>query len=276
MDKLYSYFLQSPVCSAEQTAYYIYDTGIVGPVDEAAGIYEDCRRMIGEIIYRHLDIAGFKKDGEFVNELPEKFNLGIVNAIEAEYRSFLDGLDLGAMVASAEDGVLRRVETYAWTHGLSGLPEAIGMALANVASCSGQYRNMCSPVDDSLLLKSYEEAARRTLLERISGSNHEDILVYRQDLIEYLENKCACMMYAFFERFFSILSCSSVIMDVQGRISGIVEFLRNQGVEQIEATGTELPQDFFEDDFRIFTSPVASDPETVLKNAYVKLASIWK
>lgn len=275
MDKLYSYFLQSPACSAAQAACCLYDTDAVGPVDEAAGIYENCKRIAGEVIYRHLDFAGFKKDGEFVNELPEKFNLDVVTAIESEYQSFIDSHDLAAMVASAEDSFLKRVEVYAWTHGLVGLSEAIAAAVVNLKECSDQYARMCAPVDDTVLLKSYEEAARQTLLERISGSNHKDILIYRQDLIEYLERKCKVIMNAFFARFFTILSCSSVIMDTQSRISGIVEFLKSQGVEEIEATGTELPQDFFEGDFRIFTSPVSYDPETVLKDAYAKLVSIW-
>lgn len=42
-----------------------------------------------------------------------------------------------------------------------------------------------------------------------------------------------------------------------------------------EAIGTELPHDFFEGDFRLCISSVLSDPETDLKDAYAKLASIW-
>lgn len=275
MEKLYSYFLQSPAYAPQQIASRLYDTYAVGPVDEAADVYESCKKKAHEVIYRHLDFASFKKDGEFVNELPEKFDPQVTDVIEAEYQAYLDSLDMDAIILSAEESFLMRVEIHAWTHGLAGLPDAIRISLVSLTRCAGQYGNFCVTADDSLLLKSYEDAARQTLMERLSGRNHEDILIYRQDLIEYLELRCEARMYAFFERFFSILSSSNVITDVQNRLSAIVDLLKSKGVEPVECGDVELPEDFFDGEFRIFTRAGSSDPEAVLNEACIKLETVW-
>lgn len=276
MDKLYSYFLQSPAYPATEVADYLYDISGVGPVDEAALIYESCKQKIHDLIYGYLDLDDFKgEDGKFVNELPTKYDIDLVERIEAEYQEFIDGHDLNAMLLSAEDSILRRVEIYAWNHGLTVLPEAIDGALANISACSVQYHNMCEPVDSSALIQAHGEAYELTFIERISGKNADDILMYRQDLIEYLEKKCAVRMYEFFERFFSILSCSSVIMDIQMRLADMVAYLKDQGVAEVEKLETELPQDFFDRDIRVFTANTSSEPQDIIKDAYSKLAEIW-
>lgn len=75
--------------------------------------------------------------------------------------------------------------------------------------CAEQYAKLQRPVDMSSVLQRYESAEIQTLGEKIFRTNSDDILLYRQGLMACVEDVCSNMMYAFIERFFSILSCSS-------------------------------------------------------------------
>ena len=218
MESLY----QSPVqisATAAEVAEILYPVAGLGPVDNAGNIFTSCKDELNKLIYANLDFARFKNDEEkLLNVLPEEMGLSIRDRIEAEYQAFLDNLDMERMIADAEAGVLERVEQYASEIVIDVLPEALEIMIANLAVCAGEYERMSNDsVDDTALLAAYEAACRNTLAERITATNSDDILIYRQELIEYLEKACAVRMYRVFERFFSILSCSSVISDLKYR-----------------------------------------------------------
>lgn len=211
---------QSPVqtsATAAEVAEILYPVAGLGPVDDAGNIFTLCKDELNKLIYANLDFALFKNDEEkFLNVLPEGMGLSIRDRIEAEYQTFLDNLDMGRMIADAEAGVLERVEQYASENVIDVLPEALEIMISNLAVCAGEYERMSNDsVDEAALLAAYEAACRNTLAERITDTNSDDILIYRQELIEYLEKACAVRMYKVFERFFSILSCSSVFIDLK-------------------------------------------------------------
>ena len=276
MDKLYQFFLRRPVHDVSEIAAILYDISGVGPTDKALTLYNDCKRKIREIIYKYLPLDAFKDDqGDFVDILPAWMSPDIVDVIESEYQKFIDAIDLNSYIQLSEQVFLERVEFYAWNHGLVNLPESINCALTNISLCAEQYRNMQDVMDTETISKSFKNAEKRTFAERLANSNKDDILMYRMDMIEYLEQTCANKMYAFFERFFSILSCSSVIMDVQSRISSVLSYLYDTiGVYAI-VSNVEIPEEIrvYEP---VFTTLDNATSEEIIKIACVKLTEILK
>ena len=216
MESLYQ-SLEKTSVSAAEVAEILYPVAGLGPVDEAGNIYTACKDEMNKLIYASLDFIRFKNDKEeFLNELPEELGLNLKDRVEAEYQVFLDNLDMERMIDDAEAGVLERVGQYASENGADVLPEALELMMSNLAACAGEYERMKDdPVDDTALLAAYEAARKNTLVERISDTNSKDILIYRQEMIEYLEKACAVRMYRFFGCFYSILSCSSVFIDLK-------------------------------------------------------------
>lgn len=211
---------QSPVqtcATAAEVAEILYPVAGLGPVDDAGNIFSSCQDKLNELIYVNLDFSRFKNDdGKFINVLPEGLELNIRDRVESEYQAFLDELDLERMISDAEAAVIGRVEQYTMNEDSKVLSEALEIMMSNLAACAGEYERMKNDsVDDTPLVTAYEAACKNTLAERMINTNSDDILIYRQELIEYLEKACAVRMYKVFERFFSILSCSSVFIDLK-------------------------------------------------------------
>ena len=269
MKSPYSYLLQETRLAGE-AAEILYPVTGLGPVDDASKIYDLCRQEMHKLIYAYMDYIRFKDDeGNFVTELPEDLHIEIRERILSEYRDFIDGMDLERMVRDAETSVLAKVEHYAWNDGVMVLPDALSQMMSNLAECAHEYERLQEEADDTRLQDSYASAAKNALAERLSKGNADDILVYRQDMIEYLEKVCANMMYSLIERFFAILSCSSVFMAVRTKLADISSYLKSN----MDITVSEpVPEDMKGVRGVIFTDLSESDPKVTL-DEYTKL---WK
>ncbi len=203
--------------TAAEVAEILYPVAGLGPVDDAGNIFTVCKEEMNKLIYASLDFVRFKNDKEeFLNVLPEELGLILKDRVETEYQAFLDNLDMEGMIADAEAGVLERAGQYASENVADILPEALEIMMSKLSACAGEYERMGDDsVDDTALVAAYEAARKNTLVERISDTNSKDILIYRQEMIEYLEKACAVRMYKFFERFYSILSCSSIFIELK-------------------------------------------------------------
>ena len=263
MKSRYQSLLRTSGTSSE-VAEFLYPVSGLGPVDDAANIFNLCKNEMHNLIYASLDFIHFKnEDGEFHNVIPEELKIDIKERVENEYQAFIDGLDVERMVNDAESAVLARVEHYAWHKGIKVLPEALEKMTSNLTRCAEEYENMDVPVDDAALIASYEEALKHTLRERLSGTNSDDVLTYRLEMIEYLEKVCSVRMYRAFERFFSILACSSVFVDVKTKLENIREYLLKSGVT---GHGTSCLKDRSEGPYEaVFTDLKEHDPEKTLR-----------
>jgi hypothetical protein len=269
MKSRYQSLLRTSGTSSE-VAEFLYPVSGLGPVDDAANIFNLCKNEMHNLIYASLDFIRFKnEDGEFHNVIPEELKIDIKERVENEYQAFIDGLDVERMVNDAESAVLARVEEYAWNKGIKVLPEALDRMVANLSRCAGEYDNMVVSIDDSSLLESYESALKNTLTERIGGTNSNDVLSYRQELIEYLEKECSVRMYRLFVRFFSILASSSVFIDLKSKLEDLTEYLSGLGLDG-EAVLAEDTDENSEVLGVVFTNLQEKDPEKTL-NDYVAL-----
>ena len=264
MQTVYSYLLQEPSEPFQETVDYLYDLKGTGPVDKAQDIYKDCREKINDIIFSHLPFHLHVEDEELLPTIPEELKFGKIDNILDDYQHYLDGYNMHEMIRNAEDAILKRVEMFVWKCGLRNLPEAMETMMSDIADCAGQYARMQSFVDPSVLNKAYEEAEKVTLIEKVFDNNADDVLAYRQELIEYLEKMCANKMYAFFESFFSILSCSSVLIDVKNRIADVRELLVETQASVQEIPVLDVMEHYMEGQIPVFTDLSFSRPEDTL------------
>lgn len=263
--------LLRPSGSISEVAEILYPISGLGPVGDAAGIYDLCKDEMHKLIYASLDFIRFKDDeGKFLDVIPEELGIGLRDKVLEEYQSFLDTLDMERMVADAEAEVLGRVERYAWNNGVRVLPEALDQMMTNLSRCAEEYERLDDPVDDKGIMTSFEEARKNTFIERVRAANSDDILVYRLEMIEYLEKMCSMRMYGFFERFFAILASSSVFIDLRNKLEDLRKYLMDMGLSGEEASDMS---DVYEDaPGVVFTDIKEQDPAGTL-GEYIRLLS---
>lgn len=265
MNSLLSYLTIPAKGTANQAAEELYSIAGLGPLDKAADSYNECRNQISAIIYSHLDIDRFKtEDGTFSRTIPEGLGMEAADVIETEYKAYLDQLPFHELINDAETATLQRMESYAWKNGICILPEAIQQMIRNLVKTADQYSRMQENVDDSSLKKSFKDASTCTLVESITGTNDNDVLVYRQDLIEYLEKRLANLMYSFFERFFNVLSCSSVFTDMETRFGSIIEYIKGQQIDSESIADLIIPDACLNGEHQVFTSSEKSTTEEII------------
>ena len=257
--------------TVNQAAEELYSIAGLGPLDKALEAYNECKDQISAIIYRRLDIDRFKtEDGTFSEAIPEGLGMEVADVIEVEYKAYLDQLPFHGLIKDAESSTLQRMESYAWRNGIIILPEAIQQMIRNLVKTADQYTRMQEDADDTSLKKSFKGASTCTLVESITGTNDNDVLVYRQDMIEYLEKRLANLMYSFFERFFNVLSCSSVFTDMETRFESIIEYAKGQQIDSESIADLIIPDDCLNGDHQVFTTAEERTPEEII----VSIASI--
>lgn len=262
MESRYQYLLKTSG-TVDEVAEILYPVSGLGPVGDAGNIYNLCKNEMHKLIYASLDFIKFKgDDGEFLNVIPESLKLEMKEKVEAEYQCYLNSLDMQRMVTDAECEVLDRVERYAWHNGIKVLPEALEQMMNALSRCAKEYDGMDDPVDAASLLASYEDALKTTLGEWMGGTNSDDILAYRLEMIEYLEKTCSIRMYRTFERFFSILACSSVFIDLRNKLENIREYLLQTGITGAETGSLAEDADEYE---VVFTDLKEHDPAKTLE-----------
>lgn len=269
MKSPYSYLLQS---SQEVTdvAELLYPVLTVGPNDDARQIYKICKEKSAELIYSTLDFDRFKdEDGHFINILPAELGLDVKDRILDEYQSFLDAIDMEKMIRDSEQSILERVEEYAWNYGVMLLPEAMSIMMDNISRCASEYERMTGEADKSSLISSFVNASDNTLVERITGSNADDILIYRHDLIEYLEDACTSCLNRFLLRFFTILSCSSVLQSIHYKLDNVRAHLIGLGLS--EEHSAPVPEDAKGVKGVLFTSLEDNNPTKILEDYLILL-----
>jgi hypothetical protein len=277
MKGLYNYLLRPTELTVAEIAETVYGVAGVGPVGSASDVFAESKAMIGKIIYKYLDFDRFKTtDGTFINNLPSELGKDeVVQMVSDEYDRYISGLDMKSLICTAEAETVRRVEHHIWLNGLQKVYEAISLAERNIAECAVQYASLHSDPDSSALEKSYAHAMKLSLAERVMGTNDEDILVYRNDMVEYLEVVCANMRYAFWERFFTILSCSSIFAELCTRIEDLMNLLKETGATG-EYDGDEGLQDSIPDGDTVILLDTENDVKSALAKAEDMISDLWK
>ena len=273
MESIVTYLITPAKGTVNQIAEEIYSIAGLGPLDKASDVYNESKSQISAIIYRHLDLDRFKtNEGTFSRTIPEGLGMEIIDVIETEFQTYLEQLQFLELINDAEISTMQRMESYAWKNGISILPEAIQQMTSNLAKTADQYSRMQENADDSSLKRSFEEASTCTLIESIVKTNDNDVLIYRQDMIEYLEKRLANLRYSFFERFFNVLSCSSVFTDMEMRFASILEYAKGQQIDSESIAGLIIPEDYLNGAHQIFTTSEKRTPEEIISSVAAVIA----
>ena len=269
MNLFYSYLIRNASVSTAQTAETLYPIAGVGPVDDAWDHYSEFKDYAHSLIYEVLDINRFKDENEaFVNALPETLDLQkVTSEVSEAFKNHVAAVDMAELVDKAEAAVLIRMEQHIWTNGFTALADAVAVMQQNLLRTSEQYARMQETPEKTALEASYEDATRISLAEKLVKSNVDDILIYRQDMIEYLEKVCDNIMYAFWERFFGILSTSSVFMDAQARIESFANHIASLGIQPTDNLSYQLPDSLRNINELIFMD-MSTDPQSALTCAF--------
>lgn len=268
MNLFFQYLLRNTTMSTAQTAEFLYPVAGYGPVDEAAEAFAELKECAHDVIYSALDMSFFKDDeGKFLNVLPSDLNPDmVIDKVSSFFAGHVIPDDLEGLVRNEEHAVLVRMEQHIWKHGFNSLADAVALMLDNLQETSVEYARLQEQPDRTALDKSYEQASKCSLAEKVSKNNVDDILIYRQDMIEYLEKVLDNMLYAFWERFFNILSCSSVFADAQVRINEFVSRLVSLGIQPADDVPYQLPESL-ENTTDLIYMDMSSDVQSALDSA---------
>lgn len=270
MNIFFQHLFRNASMSVAETAEFLYPVAGSGPVDDAAVMYVELKECAHSLIYKALDIEVFKDDkGNFLNVLPDEMNPDkVIKAVSSIYAECVDSVDVEKLVRSAEHSVLVRLEQQIWKHGFNSLAGAIDVMLKNLHDTSEQYVRLQEQPDRTAVDKSYADAVKCSLTEKVVKNNVDDILIYRQDMIEYLEKVCDNMMYSLWEKFFGILSCSSLFADAQSRINVFTARLASIGIQSTDDVAYQLPESL-ENTTDLIYMDMSSDVQSALDKATV-------
>lgn len=244
MNLFFQHLFRNTTMSMAQVAESLYPVAGSGPVDDAAESFAELKECAHNVIYSALDMGFFKDDeGKFLNVLPSSMNPdNLIKDVSSFFELHVIPTDMEDFVRNAEHAVLIRLEQHIWKHGFNSLADAVALMMDNLQETSEQYARLQVQPDRTAVDKSYEQASKCSLAEKVSKNNVDDILIYRQDMIEYLEKVLDNMQYAFWERFFNILSCSSVFVDAQVRINEFISRLVSLGIQPADDVPYQLPE----------------------------------
>ena len=219
--------LQEDSLPAEAIAGKLYE------VLDLDNIAVGAEREIEQVCGRFLSFDNLKTGGELSEELPEDFGPELKERIAGEFREYLDGLFTGELAATVTGRVVRRVELQCWSNGIVNMEGALELFQERLEKAAESYAHMASePLPEQELVEKYDRAREKTLMERIQKNNSDDIIEYRNALLEYSRRRCGNMLYSGMERlcrsiasaevFGRLLSGLRDMMDYALRLKGTV------------------------------------------------------
>lgn len=93
--------------------------------------------------------------------------------------------------------IKQTIELQIWHNGITNMSQAVMLFTERLnkssKSCGCLY---IIPESEENILEKYKKAKENTLLERVRGNNIDDIIEYRNVLIEYVKAVCENMLHA--------------------------------------------------------------------------------
>lgn len=158
---------------------------------DVRSLAESLEEAIDALLERHLAFEKFKQDGELAEVLPEHFSPALCDRMVAEYEEVLALLNPERAVATIYNDLVACVERKAWSNGIREMAEAVQLLTQKIAAMAESYRAVPAQEPSSEELEAKYRAAREnTLLERLQGSNLDDVVEYRSLMQEYVRTRC--------------------------------------------------------------------------------------
>ena len=155
------------------------------------------KQEIESLCNKHLSFEKVKVEGKLSNELSQELGYDLKDMIIAEYQNYLDSHSTDEITTAIISKIERSIELQTWSNGIVNMQEAIKLLVERVKNSSRSYGNLyTAPISENVILEKFNKAKENTLLERIQGNNIDDIIEYRNALMEYVRVSCENMLYA--------------------------------------------------------------------------------
>jgi len=211
--------LQEDSLSAKEIADKLYD------VVDLDWLISKGKKEVESLCNRHLQFEKVKVDGKLSNELPSELGYDLKDAILAEYREYMDGYSVEEITGAIVSKIERSIELQTWSNGIINMREAIALLIGRLSNSSRSYGNLSSaPASENELLDKFNKAKENTFLERIQGNNIDDIIEYRNALVEYVRKSCDNMLYAKLQEIYGHVADCTAFERLEDNFGRLLEF----------------------------------------------------
>lgn len=183
------------------------------------------KREIDILCDKYLSFETVKVNGKLTNELPQCLNEEVKGKIIAEYQCYLDGCCTERVPEEMLKGVVKGIEQQAWSNGISNMQQAVCLFIERLKSVSQEYDALYSqPISEEELAEKFKQAKEKTFLERIQKNNVNDIIEYRNALVEYVKVNCQNMLYEKLNNIYHDVVNSAIWKHLQDNFAALSEY----------------------------------------------------
>lgn len=213
------------------------------------------KQEIESLCNKHLSFEKVKVEGKLSNELSQELGYDLKDRIIAEYQNYLDSHSTDEITTAIISKIERSVELQTWSNGIVNMQEAIKQLLERVKNSSRSYGNLyTAPISENDILEKFNKAKENTLLERIQGSNIDDIIDYRSALVEYVRVSCENMLYAKLKEIYGNLADEATFERLLSNFNGLLKYAQELKSSIVDCDSNEewdkeynrlVPTDFY-------------------------------
>lgn len=157
---------------------------------------------------KYLDLNFLRTDnGSFVSEMPSWFSPSLIGKIVNDYKSVITKICTCNDILTA---LTSKIERLTWIQGAKGMADNIHDFIKEAGYISKSYADIpVAFVNEEELHLKYEQACRVTLKEKITKSNSDDILSFRDVLIIQAGNACESALYGYISKLYHDIATSA-------------------------------------------------------------------
>lgn len=183
------------------------------------------KHEIESLCNKHLSFEKVKVEGKLSNELSQELGYDLKDRIISDYQNYLDSHSTDEITIAIISKIERSVELQTWSNGIVNMQEAIKLLVERVKNLSISYGNLyTAPISETEILEKFNKAKENTLLERIQGNNIDDIIEYRNALMEYVRVSCENMLYAKLKEVYGSIANDATFERLQSNFNDLSQY----------------------------------------------------
>lgn len=189
------------------------------------GIISNAKQETDILCNRYLSFDKVKSGNKLSNELSQELAYDLKDRIIAEFQSYLDSYSNQEITKSVLTKVVKEVELQAWHNGIANMREAIALFAEKLDNLAKSYDDTHIEILSETELKSkFYCAKENTWLERIQGNNIDDIIEYRNALMEYVKGYCENLLYTKLKTICNTIACDRALDELQDNFSALLKY----------------------------------------------------
>lgn len=176
-------------------------------------LYHGIKRSASEVCDRYLAYDKLLDENWKVVQLPPDWlNPSLADKIAEEYGELIRKEYAPACFV---DEITKQIERLTWLQGVDDMAENLKVFLRDVSKMAIGYKSIPVNIpDERELLRKYDDACRVTIAERIFNNNCDDVLEFRNVLLEFAKAKCESILYHQMARLYDDIAASTVIKGI--------------------------------------------------------------